>query len=164
MPEPTYQELVDLVASQAELIEKLTARVAELERRLGADSSNSSRPPSSDSPYTKKVAKAWSGLVLGLPPQLRMTETSAITAAEGHRIMPLPSRGHPGDRAALRVRDQMDLRRHATRLRPKPSRSGTATGSLPEFLSFDGSPRALDRRDINLQHRRRSARRGCGRV
>ena len=57
MSEPTYQELVDLVASQAELIEKLTARVAELERRLGADSSNSSRPPSSDSPYTKKVAK-----------------------------------------------------------------------------------------------------------
>src|SRR5450755_4613979 len=58
MPEPTYQELVDLVASQAELIEKLTAMVAELERRLGADSSNSSRPPSSDSPCTKKVAKA----------------------------------------------------------------------------------------------------------
>ena len=64
MSEPTYQELVDLVASQvlviaaqAELIEKLTARVAELERRLGADSSNSSRPPSSDSPYTKKIAK-----------------------------------------------------------------------------------------------------------
>ncbi len=65
MPEPTYQELVELVASQAlviaaqaELIEKLTARVAELERRLGADSSNSSRPPSSDSPFTKKPAKA----------------------------------------------------------------------------------------------------------
>ncbi len=65
MTEPTYQELVELVASQAlviaaqaELIEKLTARVAELERRLGADSSNSSRPPSSDSPFTKKPAKA----------------------------------------------------------------------------------------------------------
>ena len=65
MAEPTYQELVELVASQAlviaaqaELIEKLTARVAELERRLGADSSNSSRPPSSDSPFTKKPAKA----------------------------------------------------------------------------------------------------------
>ena len=65
MPEPTYQELVELVASQAlviaaqaELIEKLTARVAELERRLGSDSSNSSRPPSSDSPFTKKPAKA----------------------------------------------------------------------------------------------------------
>ncbi len=44
-----YQELVEPVASralviavQAELIEKLT--VAELERRLGADSSNPSRP------------------------------------------------------------------------------------------------------------------------
>ena len=63
--EPTYQELVELVASQAlviaaqaELIEKLTARVAELERRLGADSSNSSRPPSFDSPFMKKPAKA----------------------------------------------------------------------------------------------------------
>lgn len=65
MADPTYRELVELVASQAlviavqaELIEKLTARVAELERRLGADSSNSSRPPSSDSPFTKKPAKA----------------------------------------------------------------------------------------------------------
>ena len=65
MADPTYQELVELVASQAlviaaqaELIEKLTARIAELERRLGADSSNSSRPPSSDFPFTKKPAKA----------------------------------------------------------------------------------------------------------
>jgi transposase len=32
----------------------LSERVAELERRLGKDSSTSSRPPSSDSPYTKK--------------------------------------------------------------------------------------------------------------
>jgi transposase len=60
----TETELRELVAAQAELItrqaeqiERLTARVAELERRLGADSSNSSRPPSSDSPYTKKPAK-----------------------------------------------------------------------------------------------------------
>src|SRR6266566_7138998 len=32
----------------------LSERVAELERRLGRDSSTSSRPPSSDSPYKKK--------------------------------------------------------------------------------------------------------------
>ena len=57
MPKPTYEELAELVAVQAKQIELLTARVAELERRLGADSSNSSRPPSSDSPYTKKPAK-----------------------------------------------------------------------------------------------------------
>jgi transposase len=63
--EPTYPELVDLVESraalitiQAEQIKKLIARVEELERRLGLDSSNSSRPPSSDSPWNKKPAKA----------------------------------------------------------------------------------------------------------
>ena len=46
-------ELVELrrvVAAQAE-------RIAELERRLSADSSNSSRPPSSDEPWEKKPAK-----------------------------------------------------------------------------------------------------------
>jgi len=53
----TEAELRELVAAQAELIERLTARVAELERRLGADSSNSSRPPSSDPPWSKKPAK-----------------------------------------------------------------------------------------------------------
>jgi transposase len=35
-------------AEQARLIATLQARVAELERRLGKDSSNSSKPPSSD--------------------------------------------------------------------------------------------------------------------
>src|SRR5215207_8923533 len=35
-------------AEQARLIVTLKARVAELERRLGKDSSNSSKPPSSD--------------------------------------------------------------------------------------------------------------------
>jgi transposase len=40
--------LVAANAEQAGLIATLNARVAELERRLGKDSSNSSRPPSSD--------------------------------------------------------------------------------------------------------------------
>ena len=57
MSDSTEAELRELVATQAELIERLTARVAELERRLGADSSNSSRPPSSDPPWSKKPAK-----------------------------------------------------------------------------------------------------------
>ena len=65
MAKPTYDELAELVVVQAELIKSLTAEVkllraevAELKRRLDADSSNSSRPPSSDSPFTKKPAKA----------------------------------------------------------------------------------------------------------
>jgi transposase len=52
---PSYDELAALVvaqqqqiAAQAALIERLQARVAELERRLGLNSSNSSKPPSSD--------------------------------------------------------------------------------------------------------------------
>ncbi|WNV84873.1 IS66 family transposase [Umezawaea sp. Da 62-37] len=43
-------ELRHVVAAQAE-------RIAELERRLSADSSNSSRPPSSDGPWEKKPAR-----------------------------------------------------------------------------------------------------------
>ncbi len=39
------------------MIKKLTARVAELERRLGGNSQNSSRPPSTDPPRLKGLAK-----------------------------------------------------------------------------------------------------------
>lgn len=38
------------------MLAALTERVAELERRLACDSSNSSRPPSSDAPWSKKPA------------------------------------------------------------------------------------------------------------
>jgi transposase len=57
VPKPTYDELAELVASQARIIEaqaqeieRLKARVAELEARLGMNSRNSSKPPSSDGP------------------------------------------------------------------------------------------------------------------
>jgi len=45
-----------VVAADAQ-IASLTDRVAQLERRAGRDSSNSNRPPSSDSPYTKTPRK-----------------------------------------------------------------------------------------------------------
>jgi transposase len=45
---PSYDELVALVEEQAVVITGLRAEVAELRRRLGMDSSNSSKPPSSD--------------------------------------------------------------------------------------------------------------------
>ncbi|WP_239406209.1 IS66 family transposase, partial [Frankia sp. Cj3] len=41
------------LAAATELVERLAERVTELERQIGRDSSNSSKPPSSDSPYTK---------------------------------------------------------------------------------------------------------------
>jgi transposase len=46
--EPSREELIALVRAQAAEITTLKARIAELERRLGLNSSNSGKPPSSD--------------------------------------------------------------------------------------------------------------------
>src|SRR5208337_229833 len=46
--EPTREELIALVKAQAAEIAVLKARIAELERRLGLNSGNSGKPPSSD--------------------------------------------------------------------------------------------------------------------
>jgi hypothetical protein len=46
--EPSREELIALVAAQAGEIAALKAQIADLERRLGLNSSNSSKPPSSD--------------------------------------------------------------------------------------------------------------------
>jgi transposase len=47
-----------LVVRQAERIDQLEAEVAELKRQLGQNSRNSSKPPSSDSPFAKPVPKS----------------------------------------------------------------------------------------------------------
>src|SRR5689334_25315272 len=54
----SYEELAELVVRQAERIEQLEAEVADLRRQLGQNSTNSSRPPSSDSPFTKPAPKS----------------------------------------------------------------------------------------------------------
>ncbi len=46
-----------VIAAQGRDLAELADRVSQLERRAGRDSSNSSRPPSSDSPYTKERKK-----------------------------------------------------------------------------------------------------------
>jgi transposase len=51
------EELKTLVTGQAVVIENLQALVVEFRRRLDADSSNSSRPPSSDSPFKRPPPK-----------------------------------------------------------------------------------------------------------
>ena len=48
MQKPTYEELAELVVSQAARIIEQDARIADLERRLGMNPKNSSTPPSSE--------------------------------------------------------------------------------------------------------------------
>jgi len=50
-----------LVARQAEQIARLEAEVGELRRQLGQNGQNSSRPPSSDSPFVKPAPKSLRG-------------------------------------------------------------------------------------------------------
>ena len=61
---PTYEQLQQLVGGLAARVvdlERIVAEqadeIAELKRRSSADSSNSSRPPSSDALWSKKPAK-----------------------------------------------------------------------------------------------------------
>jgi transposase len=55
---PSYEELAALVVRQAEQIEQLLGEVAELKRQLGLNSRNSSKPPSSDSPFVKPAPRS----------------------------------------------------------------------------------------------------------
>lgn len=52
-PRLSYEELAALVVRQAEQIARLEVEVAELRRQLEQNSPNSSKPPSSDSPFVK---------------------------------------------------------------------------------------------------------------
>jgi transposase len=54
----SYEELVALVVRQADRIEQLEAEVAELRRQVGQNSRNSSKPPSSDSPFIKPAPRS----------------------------------------------------------------------------------------------------------
>src|SRR5476651_1549988 len=45
---PTIESLLEIIEAQAVLIKQLEARIQELEQRLNKNSSNSSKPPSSD--------------------------------------------------------------------------------------------------------------------
>ena len=75
-----------LRAENAELkrmLAELSDRVAELERRLSADSSNSSRPPSSDAPWDNKPARkrssrTWSGSKPGKQPGASSASRSLV--------------------------------------------------------------------------------------
>jgi Family of unknown function (DUF6444) len=57
-PSPSYEELAALVVGLTLQLERAQARIAELEARLGRDSTNSSSPPSKDSIAAKAKRRA----------------------------------------------------------------------------------------------------------
>lgn len=79
-----------MVVRQAERIDQLEAEVAELKRQLGQNSRNSSKPPSSDSPFTKPAPKS-------------------LRRKSGRKPGGQP--GHPGSTLAL-VADPHERERH----------------------------------------------------
>ena len=94
---PSYDELAALVIEQARVIAELRVRVAaleaenaELKRRLGMNSTNSSKPPSSDSPFVKPTPRSLRG-------------------RSGRKPGGQP--GHPGSTLAL-VADPDERKRH----------------------------------------------------
>jgi hypothetical protein len=64
-PRPSYEDLVaenaelrEVVGELSAVVTELRAEVAELRRQLGQNSRNSSKPPSSDSPFVKPAPKS----------------------------------------------------------------------------------------------------------
>jgi transposase len=55
---PSYEELAAENAQLSALVEQLRSELAELKRQLGMNSQNSSKPPSSDSPFDKPAPKS----------------------------------------------------------------------------------------------------------
>lgn len=55
---PSYEELAAEVVALRALVEMLQAEVAELRRQLGLNSQNSSKPPSTDSPFVKPAPRS----------------------------------------------------------------------------------------------------------
>src|SRR6202162_5006341 len=88
--EPLREELVALIAAQAAEITALRARIAELERRLGLNSSNSGKPPSSDG--LKKPQRA-------ARPRARRRKTPRPVASLRERSGNKPGgqKGHDGE-------------------------------------------------------------------
>ncbi|MFH0241803.1 DUF6444 domain-containing protein [Streptomyces sp. HK10] len=73
-PQPSHEELAALVAELKLLVSAQAATIAELERRVAADSHNSSRPPSSDGLCKKPAPKPLrqrSGREPGRPKEIR---------------------------------------------------------------------------------------------
>lgn len=86
-------EVLALIQWQATQIERLSARVAELERQIGKNSSNSSKPPSTEHPHAKPIrSKGKSKRFRGAQPGHPKHERELIPSDQCQNVIPcLPS-------------------------------------------------------------------------
>lgn len=92
-------------------VEELTARVAELEARLGQNSSNSSRPPSSDGPGTRRQPKKQTGRRPGGQPGHKKHERALLPVEQVQDVVDVVPEKCRGCERKLKGRDN-EPRRH----------------------------------------------------
>lgn len=99
-------------------VEALTARVAELEARLRQDSSNSSRPPSSDGPGTRRQPKRPTGRRPGGQPGHKKHERALLPSEQVQRVVELVPEECRGCKRRLKGQDSAPRRHQVVEVPP----------------------------------------------
>jgi transposase len=99
-------------------VEALTARVAELEARLRQDSSNSSRPPSSDGPGTRRQPKRPTGRRPGGQPGHKKHERALLRLEQVQRVVELVPEECRGCKRRLQGQDSAPRRHQVVEVPP----------------------------------------------
>jgi transposase len=116
--EAQVAERDQLIASLKAHIEVLTARVAELEARLGRNSSNSSRPPSSDPPGTRRKEPSGTGRKRGGQPGHPGAKREMLPVEEVDEVKRFVPKRCGQCRTHLRGEDPAPLRHQVTEVPP----------------------------------------------
>ena len=99
-------------------VEALTARVAELEARLGQDSSNSSRPPSTDGPGTRRQPRRPTGRRPGGQPGHKKNERALLPAEQVQRVVEVVPEECQGCKRRLEGQDRAPRRHQVVEVPP----------------------------------------------
>lgn len=107
-----------VIAELMKKVEALTARVAELEARLAQNSSNSSRPPSSDAPGTPRQPKRSTGRRPGGQPGHKKHERALLPPERVQHFVDLVPKECKGCRRRLHGRDSSPRRHQVVEVPP----------------------------------------------
>jgi transposase len=99
-------------------VEALTARVADLEARLGQDSSNSSRPPSSDGPGTRRQPKKPTGRRPGGQPGHKKHERALLPPEQVQHVVEVVPRECGSCKRRLHGQDSVPRRHQVVEVPP----------------------------------------------